>query len=144
MATVAALFGIEESRTLWAVWGTTQLHIGGYRSVRSRAWLVTFRSSSSDNPLTSLMNHPCLCLIAPISQHIMLPQSTVATALIFNWELKTLPLYMLCSETMVQNSPFRKQTSRHNTSYYAEVPRPPYWSRPMGNLTASPNFPLQS
>ena len=25
------------------------------------------------------------CLIAPISQHIMLPQSTVATALIFNW-----------------------------------------------------------
>ena len=31
------------------------------------------------------MNHPCLCLIAPISQHIMLPQSTVATALIFNW-----------------------------------------------------------
>ena len=33
------------------------------------------------------MNHPCLCLIAPISQHIMLPQSTVATALIFNWVL---------------------------------------------------------
>ena len=32
------------------------------------------------------MNHPCLCLIAPISQHIMLPQSTVATALIFNWD----------------------------------------------------------
>ena len=31
------------------------------------------------------MNHPCLCLIAPISQHIMLPQSTVATVLIFNW-----------------------------------------------------------
>ena len=86
MATVAALFGIEESRTLWAVWGTTQLHIGArYRSVRSGEWLVTFRCSSSDNPWTLLVNHPCLCLIAPISQHIMLPQSTVATALIFNW-----------------------------------------------------------
>ena len=85
MATVAALFDIEESRTLWAVWGTTQLHIGCYRSVRSGEWLVTFRSSSSDNIWTSLVNHPCLCLIAPISQHIMLPQSTVATALIFNW-----------------------------------------------------------
>ena len=89
MATVAALFGIEESRTLWAVWGTTQLHIDGYRSVRSREWLVTFRSSSSDNPWTSLVNHPCLCLIAPISQHIMLSQSTVATALIFNWAVPT-------------------------------------------------------
>ena len=33
------------------------------------------------------MNHPCLCLIAPISQHIMLPQSTVATALILNWDV---------------------------------------------------------
>ena len=85
MATVAALLGIDESRTLWAVWGTTQLHIGGYRSVRSEEWLVTFRSSSSDNPWTSLVNYPCLCLISPISQHIMLPQSTVATALIFNW-----------------------------------------------------------
>ena len=86
MATVAALLGIEESRALWAVWDTTQLHIGGYRSVRSGEWLVTFRSSSSDNPWTSLLNHPFLCLIAPISQHIMLPQSTVATAIIFNWE----------------------------------------------------------
>ena len=85
MATVAALLGIEESRILWAVWGTTQLHVDGYRSVRSGEWLVTFRRSSSDNPWTSLVNHPCLCLIAPISQHIMLPQSTVATALIFNW-----------------------------------------------------------
>ena len=85
MATVGALLGIEESRTLWAVWGTTQLHIGVYRSVRSGKWLVTFRSSSSDNPWTSLVNHPCLCFIAPISQNIMLPQSTVATALIFNW-----------------------------------------------------------
>ena len=85
MATVTALFGIAESRTLWAVWGTTQLHIGRYRSVRSGEWLVTFRSSSSDNPWTSLVNHPCLCLIGPISQHIMLPQSTVATAFIFNW-----------------------------------------------------------
>ena len=85
VATVAALLGIEESRTLWAVWGTTQLHIGGYRSVRSGEWLVPFRSSSSDNPWTSLVNHPCLCLIAPISQHIMLPPSTVATALNFNW-----------------------------------------------------------
>ena len=86
MATVAALLGIEESRTLWAVWGTTQLHIGGYRSVHSGEWLLIFRSSSSDNPWTSLVNHPCFCLIAPISQHIMLPQSPVATALIFNWE----------------------------------------------------------
>ena len=85
VATVAALLGIEESRTLWAVWGTRQLHIGGYRSVRSGEWLVTVRGSSSDNPWTSPVNHPCLCLIAPISQHIMLPQWTVATALIFNW-----------------------------------------------------------
>ena len=33
----------------------------------------------------TIVNHPCLCLIAPISQHIMLPKSTVATAFIFNW-----------------------------------------------------------
>ena len=91
---------------------------GGYRSVRSGEWFVTFRSSSSDNPWTSLVNHPCLCLIAPTSQHIMLPQSTVATALIFNWVSRyfrskltitrciagtqTLTIYLFCELTVTR------------------------------------------
>ena len=56
---------------------------------------------------------------------------------------KTLPLYTLCSETMVQSSPSQQvNLAAQHTIYQRRGSAVPYGPKQMGNLTASPKFPI--